>query len=74
MKRYKVWKDGRIVESDVPGRYCGIRTQKIFGRLDCPSGKRKAHAKNWIFFLAWDDAVVAGYRPCKICKPKPDDS
>ena len=47
-------------------------TQKIFGRLDCRSGMR-ALKRNRIFFLTWKDAVTAGYRPCKNCRPGPDD-
>ncbi len=72
-RAYKVLKDGKVVESEVPGRYCGIRTQRIFGRLDCPSGKRMAHAKNRVFFLTWWDAIAAGYRPCRVCRPTPED-
>ncbi len=71
-KTYRVFKDGRLVFSRVPGRYAGIVTQKIFGRLDCWSGKR-ALKKNRVFFLTWEDAVAAGYRPCKVCRPSPDD-
>lgn len=72
MKLYKIWKDGQIVLSEQPGRYAGIKTHKIFGRLDCPSGEKKAYAENRVFFLTWDDAIEAGYRPCKVCKPEPD--
>ncbi len=68
MKLYKVWVCGREVELPFPGRYAGISTQKIFGRLDCWSGK-KALAKNRVFFLFWEDAIEAGYRPCRHCRP-----
>jgi methylphosphotriester-DNA--protein-cysteine methyltransferase len=72
-KTYRILKDGGFTESAVPGRYCGVKSHKIFGRLDCPSGKRKAHQKNRVFFLTWDDAIAAGYRPCKVCKPTPNN-
>ena len=65
---YKVWKDGKIVETPYPGLYAGITTMKIFGTLDCKSGMR-AKKENRIFFHFWNDAVAAGFRPCKLCKP-----
>jgi len=54
----------------VPGKYAGSRNDKIFGRLDCPSGERQLHPKNRIFFRDWEDAIKTGYRPCKVCKPE----
>lgn len=30
--------------------------------------------KNRVFFLTWADAIKAGYRPCKKCKPTPHDA
>ena len=69
-KRYKIWKSGGIVLSTKPGVYAGIVTQKIFGRLDCWSGKR-ALKKNRVFFHTWKDAIAAGMRTCKHCKPVP---
>ncbi len=69
MKLYKVWKKGKIVLTPFPGRYAGIKTVKIFGRLDCKSGMR-AKKENRIFFYFWEDAIKAGYRPCKKCKPE----
>ena len=67
---FRVWRHGRLVPSSRPGAYAGIATQKIFGRLDCWSGK-KALKKNRIFFLRWQDALDAGYRPCGHCHPTP---
>lgn len=66
---WKVWKRGKIISSAHPGNYAGITTMKIFGRLDCKSGMR-AKKKNRIFFHFWEDAVEAGFRPCKNCKPE----
>jgi len=69
-KIYHVLKDGKIVASTVPGKYAGWRPGKIFGRLDCKSGMRMKK-ENRVFFLSWDDAIAAGYRPCKNCGPTP---
>jgi methylphosphotriester-DNA--protein-cysteine methyltransferase len=65
---YRVLKDGEIVESAIPGKYAGWRPGKIFGRLDCKSGMRMMK-ENRVFFLTLEDAVKAGYRPCKKCRP-----
>jgi methylphosphotriester-DNA--protein-cysteine methyltransferase len=67
---YKVLKNGQITESTIPGAYAGWKSGKIFGRLDCTSGMRM-DKHNRVFFLTWDDAIAAGYRPCKKCKPEP---
>jgi len=66
MKLYKIWKRGKIVESRYPGLYVGVKTTKVFGRLSHRSGANK---KNFIFFHFWKDALIAGYRTCKGCKP-----
>ena len=67
-KKYKILKDGKIVESNVSGKYAGNRPRKIFGRLDCKSGM-KMKKENRVFFLTYEDAINEGYRPCKSCKP-----
>ena len=72
-RKFKRIKDGETSESEVPGNYAGWRPRKIFGRLDCKSGMRMKR-ENRVFFLSWDDAVAAGYRPCKNCKPTPEDT
>ena len=72
-KVYKILKDGVIVKSTVPGRYAGWKPGKIFGRLDCKSGL-KMKKVNRVFFMSWEDAVAAGYRPCKKCRPAPQDN
>jgi len=66
MKKYKIWKRGKIVESRYPGLYVGVKTTKIFGRLTHKSGAKK---ENFIYFHFWKDALRAGYRTCKGCKP-----
>ena len=67
MKLYKVWKNGKMKRSALPGLYVGISTTKVFGRLTHKSGASK---KNFIFFHFWDDAIKAGYRACKGCNPR----
>lgn len=74
-KKYRLMgPDGKFFLSDTPGRYAGWNgrreDRKIFGRLDCRAGMRM-HRENRVFFLTWDDAIAAGFRPCKICKPVP---
>ncbi len=71
--KYVVLKDGELVASERPGRFAGHRPRKIFGRLTCPSGRRKMKKENRVFFLTWEDAIAAGYRPCLHCRPEPDD-
>lgn len=39
---------------------------KIFGTLDCASGKRMK-TENRIFFASAEEAVRNGYRPCGHC-------
>ena len=70
--KYKVLKDGKIIESGFPGRYAGYSVGRIFGRLDCQSGMRMKK-ENRVFFLTWEDAILQGYRPCQNCKPTPND-
>ena len=72
-KTYKIIKDVETVESEVSGNYAGWRLGKIFGRLDCKSGMRM-QKENRVFFLSWEDAMRAGYRPCKKCNPTPEDT
>jgi len=70
---YRVIRNGKTIETKTPGRYAGWRPGKIFGRLDCKSGMRMKK-ENRVFFVSWKDAVDAGYRPCKNCKPTPQDT
>jgi AraC family transcriptional regulator of adaptative response/methylated-DNA-[protein]-cysteine methyltransferase len=44
-----------------------VRTTGIFCRPTCPA--RKPHQDNVEFFRSVGDAVAAGYRPCKRCRP-----
>jgi methylphosphotriester-DNA--protein-cysteine methyltransferase len=49
-------------------RLAGNRKLKIYGKLNCRSGK-KMKRENRVFFVSEDEALSSGYRACKICKP-----
>lgn len=42
--------------------------QKIYGRLDCTSGKRMKK-QNRVFFTTEMEAILSGFRPCGHCTP-----
>ncbi|TLV02984.1 Ada metal-binding domain-containing protein [Dyadobacter luticola] len=44
----------------------GNKNLKIYGRLDCSSGKRMKF-QNRVFFESEKDALGNGYRPCGLC-------
>lgn len=44
----------------------GNKKLKIFGRLDCASGKRMLK-DNRVFFTSVQEAKYFGYRPCGHC-------
>jgi AraC family transcriptional regulator of adaptative response/methylated-DNA-[protein]-cysteine methyltransferase len=47
--------------------YTGVRTTGIFCRPTCPA--RKPRRENVEFFPTTGDALFAGYRPCRRCRP-----
>ena len=49
-----------------------VRTTRVACRPVCPS--RRANDDNVEFFGTLDDAVAAGYRPCRRCHPESDAS
>lgn len=51
--------------------FLAVRTTGIFCRPSCPA--RKPLAKNREYFATAHDAIVAGYRPCKRCRPLDTD-
>src|SRR5216684_1364225 len=51
--------------------FVAIRTTGIFCRPSCPS--RPALPKNREFFASAKEALFAGYRPCKRCRPLETD-
>lgn len=46
----------------------GYRKNKIYGLLNCNSGKRMK-TENRVFFTNEQEAIAAGYRPCGNCMP-----
>lgn len=72
-KLYKVLRKGKKIAALIPGRYAGNKTHKIFGRLDCKSGKHM-HKENRVFFASWVDAIAEGYKPCRKCQPTHSDT
>jgi len=46
--------------------FAGNRRLKIYGRLNCASGKRMKR-ENRVFFASKAEALAAGYRPCGHC-------
>jgi hypothetical protein len=46
----------------------GYIKTKIYGRLNCKSGKRM-RVENRVFFADEQEAINAGYRPCAHCMP-----
>jgi AraC family transcriptional regulator of adaptative response/methylated-DNA-[protein]-cysteine methyltransferase len=47
--------------------FLGVRTTGIFCRPTCPA--RKPLSRNVEYFATTREAVAAGYRPCKRCRP-----
>ncbi len=47
--------------------FVAVQTTGIFCRPDCPA--RKPRVENVEFFPSARDALLAGYRPCKRCRP-----
>lgn len=48
--------------------YAGNSRLKIYGLLNCQSGKRMLH-HNRVFFANENEAIELGYRPCGNCLP-----
>ena len=59
---YQAIKEGEI-------KLAGNRKLKIYGLLDCKSGKRMLK-QNRVFFVNEEKAKSAGYRPCGHCLRK----
>jgi len=53
---------------DQQGFYVAAKNSKVFHRPDCKWAKRIS-PKNKIIFKTRQDALNAGRRPCKVCKP-----
>lgn len=46
--------------------FAGHRSARIFGRLDCASGKRMKREER-VFFADAAEALALGFRPCGRC-------
>lgn len=66
--------NGKMYQSEVPGKLGGNKKIKVYGRLDCPSALRwiakGKYVANRVFFLNEETAKAAGYRPCAVCMPE----
>src|SRR5215468_1169905 len=51
--------------------FLAVRTTGIFCRPSCPA--RKPLSRNVDYFSSARDALFAGYRPCKRCRPMETD-
>lgn len=47
--------------------FAGNKKLKIYGTLNCTSGKRMKK-ENRVFFLSEEEARKSGYRPCGNCQ------
>jgi methylphosphotriester-DNA--protein-cysteine methyltransferase len=52
-------------------QFAGNSKLKIYGRLNCHSGKRMKK-ENRVFFTSEAEAISLGFRPCKNCMRKID--
>jgi methylphosphotriester-DNA--protein-cysteine methyltransferase len=55
---------GRIDRDEI--RFAGHLHLKIYGLLQCGSGKRM-NRENRVFFSSETEAIAAGFRPCGNC-------
>src|SRR5262249_7468095 len=51
--------------------FVGVRTTEVFCRPSCPA--RSPNPKNVEYFPTAAEALFAGYRPCKRCRPMATD-
>ena len=51
--------------------FVGVRTTGIFCRPSCPA--KTPLARNRQYFATVQEAIFAGYRPCKQCRPLDTD-
>ncbi|SFE00872.1 micrococcal nuclease [Thermoanaerobacter thermohydrosulfuricus] len=61
-------KGGNSQAAGEPEYYIGNRNSKIFHRPDCQWAKKIA-PQNKVIFESREEAIKAGYRPCKVCRP-----
>jgi AraC family transcriptional regulator of adaptative response/methylated-DNA-[protein]-cysteine methyltransferase len=51
--------------------FTGVRTTGVFCRPSCPA--KTPQARNREYFISAREAIFAGYRPCKRCRPMETD-
>ena len=65
--------DRRTYQSTVKGILGGHRSDRIYGRLDCPAAalalRRGGYRAERVFFADEPTAITAGFRPCAACLP-----
>ena len=71
MLRHTDITDSQVISKIRTGeiRYGGNSRLKIFGRLNCRSGKRMKKA-NRVFFHSYSEAIQECFRPCGHCMYK----
>ena len=63
------WRDVQHRRAAADGKFVyAVRTTKIYCRPSCPS--KRPHRDRVIFFHGPHEAEVAGYRPCRRCRPQ----
>lgn len=68
MIKHAAMKDDELRKLIRQGKIClgGNKKLRIYGRLNCKSGKRMKK-ENRIFFTSEEEAVNNGYRSCRHC-------
>jgi methylphosphotriester-DNA--protein-cysteine methyltransferase len=56
---YNILRGGEVL-------FAGNTALKIYGRLNCKSGKRMKK-ENRVFFMSEQEALLSGFRPCGHC-------
>ncbi|MDR2831165.1 MAG: hypothetical protein LBB45_09095 [Methanobrevibacter sp.] len=55
--------------SATSAKYAGNKKTKVFHELGCSDVKKKMNPDNKVYFSSRQEAIDAGYRPCKHCNP-----
>lgn len=50
-------------------QFAGWEKGKIYGHLNCQSGKQKMSRESRVFFKNEKEALEKGFRPCAFCMP-----
>lgn len=63
-QKWRAWSEKDVNFDGV--LFCAVKTTGIFCRPSCPA---RPHKENVIFFDTAKEAMDAGFRPCKRCRP-----